>query len=49
MEDFAVVFGISEGIRNFETLIAGVAILKNTFSPQYFSLRSGTDQKVLCY
>ena len=44
---FAIVFGIFEGIRNVETLIARVAWLKNTFLPQYFNLKSGKRLDVL--
>ena len=44
---FAIVFGIFEGIRNVETLIARVAWLKNTSLPQYFNLKSGKRLDVL--
>ena len=43
---FTVAFENSEGIRNLETLIARVACLKNTSSPQYFNLKSGKRPQV---
>ena len=46
---FAFVFGISEGIRNLETLIARVACLKNNSSPGYLNLKSGKNHKFRYY